>query len=875
VTDVSVRPAGNYDSVRTQRGLLDRERLRNALDDAVARQVTVICAPAGSGKTSLLRTWLEHARNTYRVVFVSARDEQDEQSFWLSLLAQLQRAHDTPTPAFNGDGMVSRLLAELSENSIPTLLILDDAHELGQDALANLATLLGRLPIDVHAVISTRRDLRLGTHRFRVTDDLSEIRAEQLTFTEAETRELLDEAGIALSDKGLRTLQLRTEGWAAGLRLAVLSLAVESDPEAFVAQFSGSNRVIADYLMAEMLERQPPDVQQLLLTTSILDRVNGELADLLSGTAGSDRIFLDLEEVNAFVVSVDGERTWFRYHHLFRELLWLELRRTLPSSIPELHRRAATWFAEQGQVIDAIRHRQAAGDWELAAHVLAGNLFALLLDGGETTIRALLEAFPPGKRTEYPELAIVTGALALLQGRFADTAADLDVAEHHVETLPAHRQPAFRVGIATLRLGMARRQGQLDRITDEVAFLASPDGTRLIAKTPLNAVLRTVAAMNLGIVEMWTGRIPEAERHLREGAVLAQKIGQRFLEIMCLANLSFVLKRGSFAAAREHTERTIALAEHYGLASEPVIVPALEAIGSMLVCTGEFNAGEPWLARAMSIISPDANPPLQLLLHIAKGMLLAARSQLREALIEFESAERMQSLMLGEHMLAAQATAWVVATKARLGMLDEARMELATIPRARAESVEVRNAHALIALISGEPTAALEHLREAMESQVPAIHDSVLIESNILLAQAHHSLGNDVDSHNAIEMGLALAERDRMIFPFAMADARELLERHPRQTTAHTALLLDILDIIGGSSRRPAPAVVPLNELSSRELRVLGFLPTNLSRPDIARELRVSVNTVNTHMRNIFLKLGAANRTEAVAIARQLRLLAH
>ena len=568
-----------------QRGLLDRERLRNLLDEAVTRQVTVICAPPGSGKTSLLRTWIEHARGTYRVAFISARGEEDEQGFWLSLLAQLQHARGTPTPVFSGAAMVNRVLSELGEDSTPTILIVDDAHELGQDALANLATLLGRLPAHVHAVIATRHDLRLGTHQLRVAGELAEIRARQLTFTESETRELLASSGIALSDDAVRTLQLRTEGWAAGLRLAVLSLAVESDPETFVAQFSGSNRVVADYLMAEMLERQPADVQQLLLTTSILDRVNGELADLLSETSGSDRIFLGLEEVNAFVVSVDSERTWFRYHHLFRELLRLELRRTMPSSIAELHRRAAGWFAEHGQVIEAIRHRQAAGDWELAAQLLADNLFDLLMNGRDATIRALLEAFPRGERSQHPELALVNAALAVQQGRFADTATDLDIAERYAETLPPQRQPAFRVGIAALRLGLARRQGQLDRVVDQVAYLASPEAARLISGTAFNAVLRTVALMNLGIVEMWSGRMADAERHLREGAALAHKIGQPYLEIICLSNLGFVLKVRSFAAARRHSEDTIALAERYGWANEPVIVPALEAVGGTLICT--------------------------------------------------------------------------------------------------------------------------------------------------------------------------------------------------------------------------------------------------------------------------------------------------
>jgi LuxR family transcriptional regulator, maltose regulon positive regulatory protein len=858
-----------------QRDLLDRERLLNLLDEAVTKQVALICAPPGSGKTSLLRTWVERARDTYRLVFISARGEDDEQGFWLSLLAQLQRARSTPTPVFNGPAMVNRVIAELSGDSTPTLLIVDDAHELGQEALANLATLVGKLPVHVHAVIATRHDLRLGTHQLRVAGDLAEIRAGNLTFTESETRELLASSGISLSDNAVRTLQLRTEGWAAGLRLAVLSLAAEPDPEAFVAQFSGSNRVIADYLMAEMLERQPLHVQQLLLATSVLDRVNGKLADLLSETSGSDRILLGLEEVNAFVVSLDSERTWFRYHHLFRELLRLELRRRLPSSVVELHRRAAGWFADHGQAIQAIRHRQAAGDWKLAAQLLADNLFDLLMDGRDATIRALLEAFPRGECSQHRELALVNAALALQQGRFADTATNLDVAERYAETLPPQRQPAFRVGIAALRLGLARRQGQLDRVVDQVAYLASPEAARLISGTAFNPVLRVVALMNLGIVEMWSGRMADAEKHLREAAGLAHNIGQPYLEITCLSNLGFVLKLSSFAAARRHSEKTIALAEHYGWANERVIIPALEAVGGTLICTGEFNAGEPWLARAMNIGVPDANPPVGLLLHIAKGMLLASRSQLREALSEFESAARMQSLMLGEHLLAAQATAWVIATKARLGMFDEAEASLAATPPVRANTAEVRNADALIAFMLGDPRLALNKLNEVLERRVPIIHDFVLIESYLLAAHAYHSLGNEREAQKAIENALALAERDRLIFPFVMTGARELLERQPRQTTAHGALLLDIVDILTGSSPRADSSILPLNELSHTELRVLRYLPTNLSRPDIARELGVSVNTVNTHMRNIYSKLDSGNRTEAVERARGLRLLAH
>ena len=218
-----------------------------------------------------------------------------------------------------------------------------------QRPTTQLTRLLTNLPPEVHAILTTRHDVRLQLHRLRLAGELAEIRAADLRFSERETRELLEASGIALSESGAALLHQRTEGWAAGLRLAVLSLAGHPDPERFVAEFSGSDRTVAEYLLAEMLDRQPPDVQDLLLRTSLLDRVNGELADLLTGRRGSEQILLDLEDANAFVESLDPGRTWFRYHHLFADLLRLELRRTLPAEIPALHRRAAGWFTQHGQ----------------------------------------------------------------------------------------------------------------------------------------------------------------------------------------------------------------------------------------------------------------------------------------------------------------------------------------------------------------------------------------------------------------------------------------------------------------------------------------------------------------------------------------------
>jgi LuxR family transcriptional regulator, maltose regulon positive regulatory protein len=856
-------------------GLLDRERLLSVLDEAVTKRVTVISAPAGSGKTSLLRTWIERARRTHRVVFVSARSEEDEQGFWLALISGLAEA-PLPSPSFSRAAMVERVLAELAQRLEPIVLIIDDAHNLTQDALAHVNKLLGDLPAHAHAVVSTRHDLRLGTHRLRLAGELAEIRARNLEFTETETRELLINSGVALSDDAVQTLQLRTEGWAAGLRLAVLSLAVDPDPEMFVAQFSGNNRAVADYLMAEMLERQPADVQRLLLTTSILDRVNGELADLLAQTAGSDRILLELEGANAFVVSLDGERTWFRYHNLFRELLKLELRHTMPALIPDLHRRAAKWFADHGKMVDAIRHLQAAGDWQRAAQRLADQLFELLINGHMETIQALLDAFPSGSRGDYPELALVSASLEIMQGNFADATPHLDIATGYAETLPQERRCAVRVAIATLRLGLARRQGRLDGVIDQLNYLAIPEVAHSLSSSRFNAALSAVAFMNLGVVEVWSGRLAEAERHLREGASVAHKIGQPYLEMICLANLGFASKIHSFAIARDRCKEAIALAERCGWGRDKSVIPALLTLGGTLVWAGEFNEAAAWLERAAEVTSPDANPPIELLLHLTKGMLRAGRGQLHDALVAFEEALRMQSLMLGEHVLTVSAGGWAIATKARLGRLDDARASLADIPQALAASGEIRNAAAVIALESGEPDTALVELGAVLDGRAPVIHDFTIVETHLLAARAHQLLGDDSATWEAIEEALALAERDRLILPFAMTRSRELLERLPRHTTAHTALLLEIVDILSGSSPSPdAVELPPRDALSETEVRVLRYLPTNLSRSDIASELFVSVNTVNTHVRNIYSKLGASNRTEAVDRARRLRLLAH
>ncbi len=863
--------------------LIQRGELLASLDRAAEAKVTLISAPAGGGKTSLLRAWADGPGQSYRLAVVQVqRDQQDSQQFWLAVLSAIRQAPGegeqlAATPEFNQAAIADRVRSELAEYHDRTYLIIDDLHELtSAEALTQLTRLLEKLPPHVHAILATRRDLPLRLHKLRLAGDLAEIRAVDLRFTECETRELLKASGIALSEAGAAKLHQRTEGWAAGLRLAAISLASSTDPERFVAEFSGSSRTVAEYLLAEMLECQPAEVQRLLLRTALLDRVNGELADLLTGRSGSERILLDLEDTNAFVLSLDPARTWFRYHRLFADLLRLELRRRLPEELRVLHRLAAQWFNEHGEIIDSIRHTQAAGDWSDAARLLADHSFGLTLDGQAQTIQTLLRAFPPGAVTEGPDIPLARATSELARGRLDEAAAHLTVAETSIAATPPDRKHRLEVATAALRLSLARKRGHLAGVVEQVRFLASPVTGQSDEDIALDSDLRAVALMNLGIVEAWSLGNSDSERHLQEGADLARSIGRPYLEVACLAELAFAAKIEPFATTRRRCREAIALAEQHGWGTEPVIAPALVNLAGTHIWAGEFDEGDRWLRRAARALETDTGPLIRLVLHLGTGQLLSGRRRQREALAEYSAAEHLQAQLEGSHALARQLTSWRLATQARLGQLSEARASLAALDAELAGSGEIGNARAAICLAEGNPAAALAAVRDVLTGIAPAIGYVTVVEAHLLAALAHRELADQRAATAAAECALALAEADRLVLPFAMTGSLELLEAMPRHETAHAALLTDILDVMRGSSVsagiEPSPAEI--EQLSPSELRVLRYLPTNLSRPEIASELSVSVNTVNTHIRNIYAKLQTQDRSSAVQRAREMRLLA-
>src|ERR1700761_4517333 len=369
----------------------------------------VVSAPPGSGKSVLLRSWIGEAGLKDSAGWVSVgRDDRDPLRFWLSVLGALRQT----VPG-------SRLVRGLDAAPLADRLwrVVDDVHELGlAEARRQLELLLMRGPPELRFVLATRHDLRLGLHRLRLEGELAEIRPAHLRFSLAEARELFAAAGGELPEAALGMLHERTEGWAAGLRLAALSLAGHPDPERFAAEFSGSERTVAEYLLAEVLERQSEKVRRLLLRTSILDRISGELADLLTGGSGGERILQDLEEAGAFVVSLDGRRSWFRYHRLFADLLQLELRHTEPGGLATLHATAAGWYAGHGYPVEAVRHAQAAQDWSLAACQLSDHWVDLDLGGQAATAHELLTAFPADVTASDAELTALTAAAELARG---------------------------------------------------------------------------------------------------------------------------------------------------------------------------------------------------------------------------------------------------------------------------------------------------------------------------------------------------------------------------------------------------------------------------------------------------------------------------
>jgi LuxR family transcriptional regulator, maltose regulon positive regulatory protein len=863
--------------------ILDRPVLAGLLEAGADTQITAVVAPAGSGKTVLVRSWAASRASSERTAWVSVeRGERDPQRFWSALATEVIRAATlgtgvdviAPSPAFNAEAVVARLTRELTTLRRRLTVVIDDVHEIKSvDIMRQLTQLLDGLPGAIRVVLISRHDPQLGLHRRRLDGDVTEIRIDQLRFTIDESRQLLAAVGITLSDGALRLLQSRTEGWVAGLRLAALSLATHPDPERFVLEFSGSERTVAEYLIAEVLDSQPPDVRRLLVHTSILDRVNGALGDLLTGDAGTVRHLSALADSGSFVIRLDGHGEWFRFHHLFADLLVAQLRHSEAAAIPGLHLLAADWYIENGHVVEAITHALATDDRDLATSLLVEHYFSLLMDGRQATARLLVER--AAGRAPAAELAVLQAADELINGSLDHAAAQLALAERRSADVPDDRKPRFELLLYMTRLALAGRVGDFHSILGAAkppALSGEPENAHDLST---QTDVRAWGLMNLGVVEVWTGRLDDGERHLLEAEDLARQIRRPYLQVSCLAHRAQSTSWRSPVLARPVALEALAIAERNGLHDDPVAGVAHVALGSCLLAAGDVVAAEQEFRCAEQTLRCDVHPAVGFKLQTGHGLIHLVNARYRDAVNSFLEAERLGKSLVVSSPLALQARCAMLYCAVLAGddiLVEEALGELTEHER---DTGEVREVIAARSIAQGDPAAAVAILEAKLDESPLIYRDMTRIRSLLLNAKSHYLLGDDMRGRESMERALDLAEVDVLVLPFLWVDSSELLERHHRHQTAHGAFLTVIRDVLAGRHGgvgRQRPGSTPV-ELSDTELRVLRYLPTNLKVGEIAAEIYLSANTIKTHLRSIYSKLDAHSRSQAVEYARDLGLV--
>ncbi len=862
---------------------VERPALLDRLDDRPDAQITAVIAPAGSGKTVLVRSWLDARHRTEPAAWVSvARSEQDPQRFWSSVALEFRKStapDETvtgvgPAPVLNADTVVHRLTKEIIALESGLTIVIDDVHEIRSSDITNqLTRFLDSLPRNVRVVLISRHDPQLGLHRRRLEGDLNELRVDELRFTLEEARALLAAAGISISDDSLQMLHQRTEGWAAGLRLAALALASRSDAELFVREFSGSERTVAQYLLAEVLDRQAPEVRRLLVRASIVDRVNGALGDLLTGGTGSEGTLSTLADEGSFVIRVDATGEWYRFHHLFGDLLAAELRHSDASALPGLHKAVAAWYHDNGYVLEAIHHSLAADDHDLVVTLLVEHYFSLMLDGRQASAREMLNAAVA--RSSRPELVVLLAADELVAGSLEAAAAQLDLAERTQAEVAEECRDRFEVMLYLCRLTLARRVGDFRAIPG-----ASPPGSifsepRSEKDLSMQIDLRAWLLMNRGIVEVWSGMLDEGEQHLLEAGEIARKANRPYLLASCYAHRAQALTWRSFTRALPVAREALAIAEAAGQQDDPVAGVAHVVEGACLVATGRLELAEEAFRRADHTLRSDLEPAIGLMLQTGHGVISLLHARYPEAIESFLHAERFGKSLAVSAPLTLQATCAAMYAAVLGGNDLVVQTALAELTDTEKNSGEVREVIAARAIAQGDAAAAVAALKPILDQTTPMHHGMVLIRSLLLNAHAHYVLGDEITARKSVERALDLAEGDGLVDPFLWVNSRELLERHRHRPSAHRAFVAAIHDVLSGREvqaerRKPGQSGV---DMSETELRVLRYLPTNLTAAEIAGEIFLSVNTIKTHMRSIYTKVDAHNRGQAVQAARDLGLL--
>jgi LuxR family maltose regulon positive regulatory protein len=849
---------------RAQPGFVPRPRLTARLDEGLARGVTLVCAPAGSGKSSLVAAWARSSAVPVAWVSLDPGDS-DPARFWRHVVAALDIASpgvtgpaasllsvSTPPPPAE---LVSVLINELAGRDGELVLVLDDYHVIDSAALhASLVFLLDHLPQALRIVLAGRSDPPLPLARLRARGQLAEVRAADLRFTVAEASLLLDVPGEAVA-----TLTARTEGWAAGLRLAELSLRGQPDATRFLADFSGSNRYVLDYLTEEVLDRQDPDIRAFLLETSVLDRLSGDLCDAVTGSvagaaSGGQRMLERIERAGLFLIPLDEERGWWRYHHLFAGLLRARLQAERPDRVTELHRAAAAWCDAQDLADEAIAHALAAGDVNDAAVLVERHFDTAYMTGERATIQRWLDAIPAALTRTRPRLRLAHALAALVYGDVEGAEEFLGADSPDVTDavfVPSAGEPASMLvnvpaGFAIGRAWLSYLRGEPERMAGHAA----------LARTLLRdgeAMLESVYQLNLALADWLRGKLPPAEAGFTELVARWQSFGESSLAARCCRFLGQIQRdEGRLDDAFATYSRLVAIAE------DPA-QPRLPVAGYGYAGMAEVAYQRNQLTEALGYATEG----------IARCRLLSEREPLASALVTLAWIRQAE----GDHagaVAAVEEAERVAPSPAVADLLNpipaqHARMLLAQGDVAFAERWAARRG-----LSADDP---VDYLRE----------QEYLVLARLLIAQARPdlalavldrllSLAEDQNRTGSLIEVLVVRSRalaahgDRAAAKAALARAIELAR--PR---GYVRMLADE-GVLGGDGPAAAGAGL-VDPLTARELEVLALLAGGVPNQGIADRLYVTLDTVKKHVTHVLAKLGAANRTEAVARARQLGLL--
>ncbi len=869
----------------TSHHLIQRERLFDVLDRGVREGLVLLSAPAGAGKTMLLSSWIQTRQLPGPACWLSLDGDDNDASRLLEDLLNALRNSNLIEPGSALDRLTAPLGARterflallvngLAELRSSVVLVLDEIHELtSPQSTAAIDFLVRHAPEQLRIVLAGRADPPLPIERLHVNGALIELRIADLAFDRSETSELCRQLDLTLSSEDIDTLWERTEGWAAALRLAAFSLHGHPEPGQFLAEFAGTDRAVSDYLVSEVLARLPTDRREFMLRTCLVDAVCPELADALTGLEGGTLTLAALERLGAPVQSTDSDGHSYRYHPLFGELLRAHLRHAHPDEVPFLHRRAARWYAEQGEVMPAIRHALAGEDWEQAGTLVAEHWLDLFLSGRSAAMRGPMAQLPPDVVAADPRLAAAFAGSRLQDGDLQNARHHLAIARQTRSEIAAQRREPLDLVLAAVALHDARLRMH---VKDAERFARKLTDAARASSHHRWTSLRSFALSNLGAAHLWAGDPDIAAVHLHEALALATDEQHEQIALDCLAQLAIVhLLRGELTRAEAFSSQAVLSAEQRGWDEGPAVACAYLASATGAYRRGEFGHAEGLLKNAISA-AETAEAPVRLASGLLEALALAAagpRSAARGALklraIRAELADGDPVPNFLETALADAEPRVLMAA----GEVAQARAMLADAREQAPECAELLVRQASIELHDGELERAARSLAQAPLGPARDNRPATLVEAWLLRALVAHAGGQEQAASQALDRALALAEREpfRDAFLLNGPTVGELLELQARTGTAHPALLEVLLDGVG---HQPIGAGATLPEpLTEREQRILRYLPTMLSNAEIGAEVFVSLNTVKTHLRSIYRKLDANGRADAVDKGRQLGLL--